>query len=86
MNTIVRGCQLWLVAMMLFAASAQAQPRYSFDATPGILAKDIVPSEYRLALDLDPAKDTFTGVVDIALTIEQTHARVSVTDHGIGIA
>ncbi|MGH7220294.1 MAG: sensor histidine kinase, partial [Nitrospiraceae bacterium] len=26
------------------------------------------------------------GKVDIALTIEQTHARVSVTDHGIGIA
>ncbi len=26
------------------------------------------------------------GTVDIALTIEQTHARVSVTDHGIGIA
>jgi signal transduction histidine kinase len=26
------------------------------------------------------------GAVDIALTIEQTHARVSVTDRGIGIA
>jgi heavy metal sensor kinase len=26
------------------------------------------------------------GTVDIALTIEQTHARVTVTDHGIGIA
>jgi heavy metal sensor kinase len=26
------------------------------------------------------------GTVDIALTIEQTHARVAVTDHGIGIA
>jgi signal transduction histidine kinase len=26
------------------------------------------------------------GTVDIALTIEQTHARVSVSDHGIGIA
>ena len=26
------------------------------------------------------------GTVDIALTIEQNHARVSVTDHGIGIA
>lgn len=26
------------------------------------------------------------GAVDIALTIEQTHARVSITDHGIGIA
>ena len=71
MNTIVRGCQLWLVAMMLFAAPAPAQPRYSFDATPGILAKDIVPSEYRLALDLDPAKNTFTGVVDIALKVRR---------------
>jgi signal transduction histidine kinase len=26
------------------------------------------------------------GTVDIGLTIEQTHARVAVTDHGIGIA
>ena len=26
------------------------------------------------------------GTVDISLTIEQTHARVSVSDHGIGIA
>ena len=55
----------------LLAMQVQAQPRYTFDATPGQLSKDVVPSEYRLALDLDPSKDTFTGVVDIALKVRR---------------
>ncbi|MEO6744443.1 MAG: M1 family metallopeptidase [Caldimonas sp.] len=53
------------------AAQALAQPRFDFDATPGQLAKDVVPSEYRLALDLDPAKEAFTGVVEIALKVRR---------------
>jgi aminopeptidase N len=60
-----------VLAVMLFAASAQAQPRFAFDATPGSLTKDVVPSEYRLALNLDPAKATFSGVVDIALKVRR---------------
>jgi aminopeptidase N len=60
-----------VAAATLLAAQAPAQPRFTFDATPGPLAKDVVPSEYRLALDLDPAKETFTGVVDITLTVRR---------------
>jgi aminopeptidase N len=57
--------------MSMFAVPGQAQPRFSFDATPGILPKDVVPSEYRLALDLDPAKADFGGVVDIAIAVRR---------------
>lgn len=49
---------LLVVAATFLAAQAPAQPRFNFDATPGQLGKDVVPAEYRLALDLDPAKDT----------------------------
>ena len=71
MKTFAHGWQLCLVALTLFAAPAQAQPRFTFDATPGQLSKDVVPSEYRLALDLDPAKETFSGVADIAVKVRR---------------
>jgi aminopeptidase N len=71
MHTSV-GWKIFLgVAAMLFAAQVLAQPRFTFDATPGQLPKDVVPSEYRLALDLDPARETFTGVVDIAVNVRR---------------
>ncbi len=60
-----------MVAATFLAAQALAQPRFTFDATPGQLGKDVVPSEYRLALDLDPAKETFTGIVDITLKVRR---------------
>ena len=66
MHTNLRWKMFLMVAVTFLAAQAAAQPRFAFDATPGQLGKDVVPSEYRLALDLDPAKATFTGVVDIA--------------------
>lgn len=60
-----------VVAATFLVAQAPAQPRFTFDATPGLLGKDVVPSEYRLALDLNPAKENFTGVVDIALKVRR---------------
>ena len=64
----------WFVLLLvaIFSAPALAQPRFSFDTTPGILPKDVVPSEYRLALGLDPAKDRFDGVVDIAIKVRRS--------------
>jgi aminopeptidase N len=71
MRTSLRW-RIFLVAAATFlAAQAPAQPRFTFDATPGQLGKNVVPSEYRLALDLNPAKETFTGVVDIALRVRR---------------
>jgi aminopeptidase N len=71
MQTSLRWRILLGVASILFVAHAQGQPRFTFDATPGQLPKDVVPSEYRLALDLDPARATFTGVVDIAVDVRR---------------
>jgi hypothetical protein len=66
------GWRLFLgVAAILLAAQAPAQPRFTFDATPGQLPKDVVPLEYRLALDLDPAKETFAGVADITVKVRR---------------
>ncbi|MEO8345614.1 MAG: M1 family metallopeptidase [Betaproteobacteria bacterium] len=69
----------WIFAFavaLLFAAPAPAQSRFAFDTTPGILTKDVVPSEYRLALDLDPTKDAFAGVVDITLKVRRPVAAI----------
>ena len=71
MHTSLRWKTFFLVAATFFAAQAPAQPRFTFDGTPGQLPKEVVPSEYRLALDLDPAIATFTGVVDIALKVRR---------------
>ena len=62
-------CSLWLAA--LCATAAHAQSRFAFDATPGALPKDVVPSEYRLALGLDPERDTFEGAVDISIKVRR---------------
>jgi aminopeptidase N len=61
------------------AGAAHAQTRFAFDETPGALPKDVVPSGYRLALDLDPAKDTFSGVVDIAIDVRRATDAVVVS-------
>jgi len=71
MPTSLRWRIFLVVAATFFAAHAAAQPRFTFDATPGQLPKDVVPSEYRLALDLDPASETFTGVADIAVKVRR---------------
>ncbi len=59
------------ILVAIFALPALAQSRFAFDSTPGVLPKDVVPSEYRLALELDPAKDSFAGVVDITLDVRR---------------
>ena len=62
----------WLAALALTgAASVQAQPRFNFEATPGHLSKQVVPSRYALTLDLDPALDNFSGQVAITVKVAQ---------------
>ena len=76
MQTSLRWKISLVAAATLFAANAAAQPRFTFDATPGQLPKDVVPSAYRLALDLDPASETFTGVADIAVKVRRPVAAI----------
>ncbi|MEA2950777.1 MAG: hypothetical protein QOJ96_297, partial [Alphaproteobacteria bacterium] len=44
-----------IVAALVVAGSAGAEPRFSFEATPGRLPKDVRPLAYRIDLvpDLD---------------------------------
>jgi len=71
MRRMVATSLVGLAAAALCAATLHAQPRFSFDETPGTLPKDAVPSAYRLALDLDPAMDTFAGDVEIELVVRR---------------
>jgi aminopeptidase N len=69
--TMTRG-RGWLgLALLLLALPAAAQPRFSFDATPGILSKSVVPSHYALTLDLDPQRDGFSGQATITLEVRK---------------
>ncbi|HTL26365.1 MAG TPA: M1 family peptidase, partial [Burkholderiales bacterium] len=57
-----------LLAFALLAAGpALAEPRYSFQATPGKLPKDVVPSHYWLRLVPDLQKDRFDGRIEIEI-------------------
>jgi aminopeptidase N len=71
MRRIVGNCLAGFAIVLLGAGVTHAQTRFAFDETPGTLPKDVVPSDYRLALDLDPAKDRFSGVVDIAIDVRR---------------
>lgn len=57
---------------ILCAAAVQAQPRFRFDDTPGVLPKTVVPSRYAITLDLDPARNDFDGQVQISVDVRQT--------------
>ena len=56
------------------AQHVAAQGRFDFDTAPGNLPKTVVPVRYVLVLDLDPARDGFTGRADIVIDVRQTGA------------
>ena len=66
----------WRVLVCLLGLQAAlpvaAQPRFRFDAAPGILSKDVVPSHYALTLDLDPQRDAFSGHTVITVRVLKT--------------
>jgi len=69
---VTRNLVVLAVASFLSTPSTRAaadSPRFSFDATPGALSKDVVPFRYRLLLDLDPGRATFDGEVAIAIRV-----------------
>jgi aminopeptidase N len=65
----------------------EAQARFDFDTAPGNLPKAVVPLRYTLALDLDPARDDFTGRADVVIDVRQQvrgvvlHARDLTASH-----
>lgn len=66
---------------MAATAAASAQARFQFDTTPGRLSKQVVPSHYALTLDLDPARDRFTGRVAIRLRVREPVAAIELHAH-----
>lgn len=71
---MARFARQWLLgfaAALLVTVAAHAQSRYSFDSAQGILPKDVVPFDYRLALDLDPGKVSFGGVAEISVRVRR---------------
>lgn len=61
-----------VAAFTLLGISAVAHAaRFDFDATPGRLPKDVVPSHYTLRFDLDPDRETFTGRTEIELDVRR---------------
>src|ERR1700693_4390933 len=61
--------------------TAMAQPRFTFDGTPGVLPKDVVPSHYALTFDLDPAREEFSGKASIAIRVRKPVAFIAIHAH-----
>jgi aminopeptidase N len=64
----VRVCAV--LALLVWSTTASAA-RFDFDATPGRLPKDVVPSHYTLAFELDPAELTFKGTTTIEVAVRR---------------
>jgi aminopeptidase N len=72
-------CSGVLLGLSLMAVlPAQAQGRFRFDATPGHLSKQVVPSRYVLSFNLDPDRDSFTGQAVIGLQVRKEVASLEV--------
>jgi len=70
-----RPAKLWPVFLFLLPALLMAEARFSFDTTPGMLPKTVVPRHYELRLEPDLEARTFKG--EARITIE---AREAVTE------
>jgi aminopeptidase N len=67
-------CALHLIAFglsCLGTLECEAEPRFSFAATPGPLPKNVVPSAYRIDLAPDLEKLKFTGREEIDVDVTQ---------------
>ncbi len=83
---VTRNLVILAIAVFLSAPSfpeAADSPRFSFDSTPGSLSKDVVPSRYRLLLDLDPGRETFTGEVAIAIRVRSAVPSIGLHAKGL---
>jgi aminopeptidase N len=75
---LVRFASLLALCLMLGRPlAAAAQPRFEFDKTAGNLPKTVLPLHYRLALEIDPARDRFGGHADIRLRVREPVAAIT---------
>jgi Peptidase family M1 domain/ERAP1-like C-terminal domain/Peptidase M1 N-terminal domain len=69
--------------LLLAPILAFAQPRFSLSQTETRLPKTVLPSRVQLALDLDPASDTFSGDVRIQLRAQQAVPAIVLHAHAL---
>jgi aminopeptidase N len=71
---------------LLSSASAvvMAAERFDFDRAGGRLPKDVTPILARIALDLDPARDSFSGSVQIELEVRRAVDAIVLNAHQLG--
>ena len=75
----------------LLTACAEAQPTPSApavqlgEAPVAQLPRDVRPTHYTLALDIDPAKQGFSGTADIDLVLDAPHAQIWIDGRGLVI-
>ena len=68
---------LALAAALLFcAAAAGAEPRFSFDSTPGKLPKDVVPKHYALRIVPAATHERFEGRAQIEIEVARPVAAI----------
>lgn len=66
-----RALVLILLALLASVAVTAHAARFDFETTPGRLPKDVVPTLYRLAFDLDPAAEGFSGRAQIDVEVRR---------------
>src|SRR5215510_2357816 len=64
------GPLLASLCALLCSFQAGAEPRFSFETTPGKLPKDVVPSHY--ALRIEPGADRFDGEARIDIDVKRS--------------
>jgi aminopeptidase N len=64
------------VLTVLLQAPAAAEAPFSFDTTPGRLPKNVVPSDYQIAIVPDIKAKTFKGTESVSLRFRATTATV----------
>src|SRR5690348_12331267 len=82
LNTAMRILSRWPLALGLAAllllpsGSALAEARFSFDATPGKLPKDVVPSRYRVRIVPGAGNERFEGRAEIEIEVRKPVASI----------
>jgi aminopeptidase N len=71
------------VAVAATAATPEEGARFDFDRTRTVLPKSVVPSHYRLALELDPLRPVFDGRVIADVVAREPVPHIVLHAHGL---
>src|SRR5258705_8212674 len=68
-TTAAIGSLVLTAALLVCVGSASAEPRFSFDSTPGKLPKDVVPKHYALRIVPAATHERFEGRAQIEIEV-----------------